>query len=218
MPTKHAPGSRSPGSPSCARLLVLLLLLAGPALVYGAPSAGAHATRHAGSDAPIFGVTVDSIRGLGSIVAAERALPDRPTTRVYMSIREPASYYAGAVSELDSVGAVMGELLDSSDARHIGVAAFDRRVRAYLSVLGHTVGIWEVGNEVNGNWTGPYSDGAAKLVEAYDDVATAGASSALTLYANEYGPNHCGDGDAELTPVQYTADYVPAAVRDGHPR
>ena len=47
--------------------------------------------------APIFGVTVDSIRDIGSIVAAERALPDRPTTRVYMSTHEPASYYAGAV-------------------------------------------------------------------------------------------------------------------------
>ena len=78
-----------------------------------------------------------------------------------MSVHEPASYYADAVSELDSVGTVMGELLDSSDAKHIGVASFQQRVESYLSVLGATVGIWEVGNEVNGDWTGPYADGAA---------------------------------------------------------
>ena len=180
--------------------------------------AAAHPGRAASRAAhprPLFGVTVDSINGIGTIVAAERSLADRPTTRVYMSIHEPASYYADAVRQLDSVGTVMGELLDSSDARHIGVAAFQRRVESYLSVLGSSVGIWEVGNEVNGNWTGSYASGAAKLQEAYDDVAGTGAPTALTLYANEYGPDHCGDGDAELTPLQYSEDDVSPAVRNG---
>jgi hypothetical protein len=68
---------------------------------------------------------------------------------------------------------------------------------------------------VNGNWTGPYAAGAAKVDEAYRDVAKTGGKSALTLYANEYGPDHCGDGTAELTPVQYSERYVPRTVRDG---
>jgi hypothetical protein len=134
---------------------------------------------------------------------------------VYFSVSEPASYYRSAVSTLSTVGGVMGELLDSSDATSITTSAYQSRVESYLTTLGPWVGIWEIGNEVNGNWTGPYATGAAKIVEAYDDVAAVGADSALTLYANEYARDHCGDGSAELTPVEYSRRYVPATVRDG---
>jgi len=68
---------------------------------------------------------------------------------------------------------------------------------------------------VNGNWTGPYLTVAAKLTEAYDDVAAAGGTTALTLYANDFGPDHCGDGQAELTPAQFSRRYVPARVAHG---
>ena len=105
--------------------------------------------------------------------------------------------------------------LRRSDEKAIAVAAFQTRVESYLHALGRQVSIWEIGNEVNGNWTGPYPTVAAKLTEAYDDVAAAGAKTALTLYANNFGPDHCGDGLAELTPVQFSKRYVPAAVRDG---
>jgi len=164
---------------------------------------------------PLYGVTIDNIGQIKTIVSAERKLPDRPTTRVYFNVSEPASYYRVAVSDVDSVGNVMGELLDSSDAAHITTSAFQTRVESYLSTLGSAVTIWEIGNEVNGNWTGPYSDGSAKLTEAYADVAARGATTALTLYANEFASDNCGDGVSELTPVQYSEQYVPASVRDG---
>jgi hypothetical protein len=216
------PRKRAVASPLPIGWVLLALVLCVTASWAGALPAEAHpgwaasrAARPRSQTQPLFGVTVDSINGIGAVVAAERSLPDRPTTRVYMSIHEPASYYAAAVLQLDSAGTVMGELLDSSDARHIGVAAFQRRVESYLSVLGSTVGIWEVGNEVNGDWTGRYASGAAKLQEAYADVAATRAPTALTLYANEYGPDHCGDGDAELTPLQYSEVDVSPAVRDG---
>jgi hypothetical protein len=164
---------------------------------------------------PMFGVTIDRIDAIGAVVAAEEALPERPTTRVYFSVSEPASYYRSAVSTLSTVSGVMGELLDSSDATRITTSAYQSRVESYLTTLGPSVGIWEIGNEANGNWTGPYATGAAKTVEAYDDVAAVGAESALTLYANEYATDHCGDGSAELTPVEYSRRYVPPTVRDG---
>ncbi len=165
--------------------------------------------------APLFGVTIDRTSGLKNALAALQALPDRPTARVYFDVHEPASYYAGPVRALDGPSTVMGELLDSSDERSITVAGYQERVESYLSTLGADVGIWEIGNEVNGNWTGGYAEVAAKLTEAYDDVAAAGAPAALTLYANEFGPQHCGDGEAELTPVQFSQQYVPANVAQG---
>ena len=53
----------------------------------------------------------------------------------------------------------MGELLDSSEEKAVSVAAFQAHVRSYLQALDGDVAIWEVGNEVNGNWTGPYASG-----------------------------------------------------------
>jgi len=167
------------------------------------------------SSTPLYGVTIDRIVHIATIVAAEKVLPERPTTRVYFGVSEPASYYTSAVSQLHAVSRVMGELLDSSDATSITPSAFQSRVESYLSTLTSTVDIWEIGNEVNGDWTGSYATGEAKIEEAYSDVAATGAKTALTLYANEYASDHCGDGTAELTPVQYSEKYIPPAVRDG---
>jgi len=160
---------------------------------------------------PLYGVTVDDVTNLGDIVAGARALGHMPVTRVYFNVKEPASYYAAAVRAIQPVSYVMGELLDSSDSRHIGTAAYGRRVESYVAQLGNSVDVWEIGNEVNGNWTGRYSTVEAKLTTAYDDVTAAGRRTALTLYYNV----GCGDGSRELDPVSFSGRYVPAAVRSG---
>ena len=77
---------------------------------------------------PLYGVTIDNIGRINTIVSAESKTPNRPTTRMYFNVSEPASYYRAAVSDVDSVSNVMGELLDSSDATHITTSAFQTRV------------------------------------------------------------------------------------------
>jgi len=160
---------------------------------------------------PVYGVTVDNVTELRQIIASLRQLPVKPTTRIYLDVKQPPAYYAAAVRALRPVSYLMGELLDSSDERHISVRAYDARVKSYLTAFRDTIDIWEIGNEVNGNWTGPYTTVRAKLVTAYRDVAGAGKPTALTLYYNI----GCGDGPAELDPVAFTRRYVPRAVRDG---
>jgi hypothetical protein len=170
----------------------------------------------AGASAPpLFGVTVDRVAKVSRISEALAALPERPTTRVYFEPHQKASQYAPALAQIDRVSAVMGELLDSSDEKSLSVEAFQAHAQEYVSTLTGSVDIWEVGNEVNGNWTGPYETVAAKLTEAYRDVASAGGTTALTLYENSFGPEHCGDGESELTPTQFTQRWVPAEVADG---
>jgi hypothetical protein len=161
--------------------------------------------------APLYGVTVDNVTNLGEIVAGARALGHLPTTRIYFNVKQRAANYEVAVKEIQPVSYVMGELLDSSDSRRISAASYDKRVKAYVSTLGSWVDVWEIGNEVNGNWTGRYSIVEAKLADAYHDVASVGKRSALTLYYNI----DCGDGPKELDPISFTQKYVPAAVRAG---
>jgi hypothetical protein len=206
-------GDKAAGTTVTWRTAMVAVLLA---VVAAVRSGGTVADASTPSPAaPLYGVTIDRIAGIDSVVAAERSLPERPTTRIYFDVSEPASYYARTVPLLHTVSRVMGELLDSSDAAGISTSAFQSRVESYLHALGSSVDLWEVGNEVNGNWTGPYASGAAKVTEAYGDVVDTGGETALTLYANEYGPDHCGDGTAELTPVQYSERFVPKTVRDG---
>ena len=136
----------------------------GAALVVVLPlrTPGAGAAPRAVPD-PLYGVTVDTIGNLSQVVAGAQHLAHMPVTRVYFNVHEPASYYASALRALSPYSYVMGELLDSSDERHIGVTAFNRRVKSYVATLGSTVDIWEIGNEVNGDWTGPYAKVDAKL-------------------------------------------------------
>jgi hypothetical protein len=161
---------------------------------------------------PVYGVTVDRTTDLPAMLAALRALPRRPTVRVYFDVRRPTSHYSRAVARIARAGPVMGELLDSSDERSISVARLRARARSYMRVLGRRVAIWEIGNEVNGSWTGSPAVVSAKLVAAFDAVDAAGGRTALTLYANDFGPGRCGDGRYELTPLQFARRWVPPAV------
>jgi hypothetical protein len=166
-------------------------------------------------EAPLWGVTVDHVSGLKAMLGSLAALPEPPTVRVYFDVHEPASYYAAPVAALAGVGQAMGELLDSSDEQAISTAEMRQRAESYVQAMAGDVAIWEIGNEVNGNWTGNPEVVAEKLDAAYDVVTGAGGRTALTLYENDFGPEHCGDGESERTPVEYARRYVPADVASG---
>ena len=138
-----------------------------------------------------------------------RRCPSRRPCGCTSTCTKPAGYYATPVARIAGVGQVMGELLDSSDEQAISTAAMRQRAESYVQALGGDVAIWEVGNEVNGNWTGDPATVAEKLDAAYEVVSAAGGRTALTLYENDFGPEHCGDGEAEPTPLQYARRYVP---------
>jgi type IV secretory pathway protease TraF len=119
--------------------LVLVTALAITATAVSAPVAGARA---AAPSPPLYGVTIDRITHIATVVAAEKSLPERPTTRVYFDVSKPASYYASAVPLLHTVSQVMGELLDSSDATSISTSApvARRGLSQYPGLVGRPLG------------------------------------------------------------------------------
>ncbi|GAA3048251.1 hypothetical protein GCM10020229_69490 [Kitasatospora albolonga] len=177
--------------------------------------AGAAPAGHRALPSPVFGVTIDDVENIEQVVAAEATLPRRPTTRVVFDEGVDAEHYRTPVERLGTVSYVMGGLLDSEGLRETGVEAYRQRAQAYLDALGDSVDVWEIGNEVNGDWTGPYGSVSQKIQAAFTTVEAAGGRTALTLYENSYAPDHCGDGAAELTPVQFSQQYVPQAMREG---
>jgi len=181
-------------------------------------SGGAATDRHASDSAalrpvpaPLFGVTINHVSALSQIVASSRRLSHKPTIRIYFNVNRPPRYYAKAVRALHPDSYLMGELVDSFEETKISTSAFEARTKSYLRAFGANIDIWEIGNEVNGDWLGNYRTVSAKLTEAYHAVAARHLRTALTLFYNA----GCGDGSQELSPIAFTRKYVSARVRDG---
>jgi hypothetical protein len=78
----------------------------------------------------------------------------------------------------------MGELLDSYYMKQYSLQQYTDRTNEYVNLLGDKVDIWEIGNEVNGEWLGTTSSVVEKLNAAYDIVKSKNKKTALTLYYN----------------------------------
>lgn len=134
---------------------------------------------------PMTGVTLDSISNLNAALTSLKSISKVPTTRIVFDEYMSASYYRNAAVQIRNVSYVMGEILDSYYVKDYSVQAYLDRTKEYLSTLGDVVDIWEVGNEINGEWLGNNPDVVAKMTGAYDQVKAAGKTTELTLYYNK---------------------------------
>jgi hypothetical protein len=160
--------------------------------------------------APLYGVTIDEVTNLRPIVASLAHLPRRPTARIAFDPGMQPADYRQAVDAIGKVAAIMAEPVDSSEVTGYTTAQYVARFRDYLAAFGSRIAIWEVGNEVNGNWLGPASTVRADIVGAYDVVSAAGARTALTL---TYEPG-CGGGPS-YDMWTWAARNIPAAMKEG---
>lgn len=164
----------------------------------GSPEAGAPKpppTSPPAAEARMWGVTVDDISNLSAITASLKSLAKKPTTRIVFDEFIPATTYVNAVRSIGEVSYVMGEILDSWYVSQYSVSDYDKRMVEYLDKLGDGVDIWEVGNEINGEWlcdqkasrcdAQQTKDVVAKMSGAYDRVKARGKEAALTLYYNK---------------------------------
>lgn len=78
----------------------------------------------------------------------------------------PVSYYRSAAVAINKVSYVMGELLDSQYLTTVSVQGYLDRTREYLAALVDVVDVWEIGNELNGEWLGSNADVVAKMTGA----------------------------------------------------
>lgn len=134
---------------------------------------------------PLFGITIDAIDPLKKIINSISSLPKRMTTRVVFDEWVPAVEYTEALEALHPKSYIMGEILDSYYVKDYSIAQYSQRVKEYLDTHGDKVDIWEIGNEVNGEWLGNPEHVATKIEDAYQQVKGRDYKSALTLYYNK---------------------------------
>lgn len=133
----------------------------------------------------IFGLTLDAVNGLARIDTALARLCKKPTTRIVFDEWVAATDYTQAVNEIKKYSFVMGELLDSYYVGQYTIPQYTARAIEYLNTLGTKVDIWEIGNEINGEWLGVTADVVVKMDTAYKIFKAAGKKTALTLYYNK---------------------------------
>ena len=137
-----------------------------------------------------YGVTIDSIDNLSQTLTALKAFPKRVLSRVVFD-KVPASDYIDAIAKLRKQTDIMGTLFDSESIKDYSLEAYEQRVQEYLDAFGDEVAIWEIGNEVNGEWTYDHTAQSPDIVAqkttiAYNEAKRRGYQTALTLYYNDY--------------------------------
>lgn len=170
--------------------------------------AGSDAGRDGGSPAPdagggmpadrspVLGVTItdpwvagssagaalrDELRALagpGGRKPMARVVFDEGVDRVFRTYGIDASAYVDPVRAIGADARVMGELLDSFYVPDYDLAQTRARACEYRATLGHLVDVWEVGNEVNGEWLGA---GALEKIAAAVEIFRADAASFARL-------------------------------------
>ena len=133
----------------------------------------------------VYGVTIDAISNLSAIVTSLSSHCYKPTTRIVFDEFVPATEYVDAVNQIHNVSFIMGEILDSYYMSQYSLTQYQNRTTEYVNLLGNKVDIWEIGNEINGEWLGNTSDVVAKMNAAYSIVKANNKKAALTLYYNE---------------------------------
>jgi hypothetical protein len=206
--------------------IVAALVLAGCASARnGAPASLPHAmlARRA-LPANLRAITFDDLSttcaATASQIATERLLK-QPTIRIVFDAVGPACYRSGVLA-LAQYGYTMGELVDSSAMKRYTLGQIRHRTHAYVSALASDVDLWEIGNEVNGEWLSavrcPSShecaaqarDVMSKVQAMYGIVNAAGLPTALTF---TYQPPQTVTPGYDM--IDWERTYVPAAMHRG---
>ena len=131
---------------------------------------------------PLRGLTVDRVDELPALVESVARLDQPPTLRIVFDLEQDPEHYAAAIEALRPHAYLMGLLLDSTDLAEPSVEQVRARAEEYLAAFDGQIDIWEVGNELNGEWVGSGPDEInAKALAALEVVQAHGARSAITL-------------------------------------
>lgn len=205
----------------------LLVPFAASAALYAASaplSQDAQAQAATNIKAPIYGVTLDDVSNINAIVTSLTKLPYKPTVRVVFDPGTTAAEYYPALVKLHTVAYVMGEIMDSYYFP-TDINTYTARTKELVNGLNGTVDVWEIANEINGEWLRQNPNGSNSVVNAQETaigqmvaaassiVKSAGGKTAVTLYYNDDSKgNNCWEKPQDYWKTWPTA-FLPASVR-----
>lgn len=164
---------------------------------------------------PLRGVTIEYVDRLDVTVKALSSHAQPATVRIVFQTGTSAKDYAEAVRRLRPHAYLVGTILDSTAVSEYSVAKVRERTREFVRAFGSQIDIWEIGNELNGEWLGKPDDIRAKTWAAFDVVKRENANlklqAAVTL--NYWPSKDCYAKSWEATDSFAAA--LPEAIRTG---
>lgn len=159
------------------------------------------------------GISIDSPARLTALAASVRALRSVPAVRLVLDPGTTPGTYSPAINRLRPAAYVMAELVDSEAMKGLSLREVRSRARSFGAAFKDRVDLWEIGNEVNGEWVGRNQGEIDAKVGAMFDVihGELGKPTALTL--NYWAGPQCYAKDWEAT-LTY-ARKMPVRVRMG---
>ncbi|SCZ86733.1 hypothetical protein [Nitrosomonas mobilis] len=130
--------------------------------------------------APIYGVTFDNVSNFPAKVTALQKLPHMPTVRIVLDPETIPADYSTPINAMKKSAYIMAELQDSADMKLQTINSFKSRAQIFFNGLKDSVDIWEVGNEINGDWLG--TNVKNKLRAGFKVLDDAGATTAITFF------------------------------------
>lgn len=104
----------------------------------------------------IYGVTLDDIDEVDSAIPSLRDLPFKPMARVVVDNGRDLSDYLEPVKRLLTVCDVMIQVQDSFDDSSLTTSAYVKKFVDLIDLFqGVNIAMWEIGNEVSGDWLSP---------------------------------------------------------------
>lgn len=154
------------------------------------------------STEPLHGITLESIE---DFPASHQVIADSEqplTVRLVMDAERDLREYQDEVADLSSVASVMVQLADSEQLGQLSATQYAQRATEAVKLFGDHVDIWEIGNELNGDWVGKSpAEINAKVVAAHQVITANGGQTALTL-------NYWSSPDCYAQPWEATLDYA----------
>ena len=158
-----------------------------------------------------WGITVDRTTQYPAVVQSASDLVDGAPADAFMRVvfdeLVPATSYDGIVAAATAANVhVVGEILDSSAMSKYPLAQWQSRVDEYVAHF-PALDVWEVGNEVNGEWLGPQVQEKIEYAARHVKATHPGATTMLTFY---WQMGTAGSGATSL--FQWIHDHVTPAL------
>ncbi len=132
----------------------------------------------------IYGITSGNGYATSDLLAAIKPLSKPVWTRIVFDEGVSAEDYEASTQAIHVISPVMGLVADSSTMKSYSVSEHRQRYKSYLDKLSGFVDLWEIGNEVNGSWTGSTAEVVLKITDAFNLAKSRHQKTALTLYFN----------------------------------
>lgn len=128
----------------------------------------------------IFGLTLTSLDDVEASLSVIKTLQTKPSVRVVFDLDQSFNQAANKLERLHREAFIMAQLADSSALKKLSIQEYQDRLKKMSKLFQPHVDVWEIANEVNGNWVG--QNAMKKTLAAFQLAESQKLKTAVTFF------------------------------------